>query len=140
MPEQRPFTTVLMHKRRLKAATRDLSTEDLSDALNKLQDVFNERLEEEREMQEREAKKKAVIQNALSQLEQEGISQEEAFELLSGNSNKPRRKAVKPAKYRYTTEDGETHTWTGQGRTPTTMKNAIEQGASLDDFLIDKED
>ncbi|HDL8031932.1 TPA: H-NS histone family protein, partial [Yersinia enterocolitica] len=42
-----------------------------------------------------------------------------------------------PAKYKYIDENGETKTWTGQGRTPAVIKKAIEeQGKSLDDFLL----
>ena len=34
-------------------------------------------------------------------------------------------------------ENGETKTWTGQGRTPAVIKKAIEdEGKSLDDFLL----
>ncbi len=45
--------------------------------------------------------------------------------------------AQRPAKYSYVDENGETKTWTGQGRTPAVIKKAMdEQGKSLDDFLI----
>ena len=47
------------------------------------------------------------------------------------------KRAARPAKYSYIDENGETKTWTGQGRTPAVIKKAMdEQGKSLDDFLI----
>jgi len=47
------------------------------------------------------------------------------------------KRAARPAKYSYVDENGETKTWTGQGRTPAIIKKAMdEQGKSLDDFLI----
>ncbi|WP_227592205.1 H-NS family nucleoid-associated regulatory protein, partial [Klebsiella pneumoniae] len=47
------------------------------------------------------------------------------------------KRAARPAKYSYVDENGETKTWTGQGRTPAVIKKAMdEQGKSLDDFLI----
>lgn len=43
---------------------------------------------------------------------------------------------LEPAKYKFTI-DGEERTWTGQGRMPAPLKEAIEnEGKSLDDFLI----
>jgi DNA-binding protein H-NS len=47
------------------------------------------------------------------------------------------KRAARPAKYKYTDENGEAKTWTGQGRTPAVIKKAIEeQGKQLDDFLL----
>mgnify|MGYP000287619149 CR=1 FL=1 len=47
------------------------------------------------------------------------------------------KRAPRPAKYRYTDENGEERTWTGQGRQPTPIRRAIEeQGKKLEDFLI----
>uniref|UniRef100_UPI003977E581 H-NS family nucleoid-associated regulatory protein n=1 Tax=Salmonella TaxID=590 RepID=UPI003977E581 len=38
--------------------------------------------------------------------------------------------------YSFTDENGETKTWTGQGRTPKALAEQIAAGKSLDDFLI----
>ena len=47
------------------------------------------------------------------------------------------KRAARPAKYSYVDENGETKTWTGQGRTPAVIKKAMdEQGKTLDDFLL----
>ena len=47
------------------------------------------------------------------------------------------KRAARPAKYSYVNENGETKTWTGQGRTPAVIKKAMdEQGKTLDDFLL----
>lgn len=49
----------------------------------------------------------------------------------------PAKRAARPAKYSYVDENGETKTWTGQGRTPAVIKKAMEeQGKQLEDFLI----
>ncbi|GBP03565.1 DNA-binding protein H-NS [Eumeta japonica] len=47
-----------------------------------------------------------------------------------------KKRAKRPAKYRYTDENGQVREWTGQGRTPSVIKAAIENGQSLDDFLL----
>ena len=64
----------------------------------------------------------------------------EAEELL-GNSSAAAPRAGKkrqprPAKYKFTDVNGETKTWTGQGRTPKPIAQALAEGKSLDDFLI----
>ncbi|RVS43282.1 DNA-binding protein, partial [Citrobacter freundii] len=41
-----------------------------------------------------------------------------------------------PAKYKYTDENGNEQTWTGQGRTPKAITAAIEAGKTLEDFAI----
>ncbi|END4451164.1 H-NS histone family protein, partial [Escherichia coli] len=38
--------------------------------------------------------------------------------------------------YKYTDVNGETKTWTGQGRTPKALAEQLEAGKTLDDFLI----
>ena len=45
------------------------------------------------------------------------------------------KRAPRPAKYRYT-EDGQEKTWTGQGRMPKAIAEAIEGGKALENFLI----
>lgn len=49
-------------------------------------------------------------------------------------ASKPR--APRPAKYKYLV-DGKEKTWTGQGRTPKPIQERLDQGDSLEDFLID---
>ena len=45
------------------------------------------------------------------------------------------KRAPRAAKYRYS-ENGEEKTWTGQGRMPSAMANAIANGATKESFLI----
>ncbi|ENU0116236.1 H-NS family nucleoid-associated regulatory protein, partial [Escherichia coli] len=45
-------------------------------------------------------------------------------------------RAPRPAKYKYTDENGNEQTWTGQGRTPKVIAAAIEAGKTLEDFAI----
>ncbi len=67
-------------------------------------------------------------------IEGEGFTAEEL--LGDGvNISKTRRKA--PAKYEFV-ENGETKTWTGKGRKPKPIAEALSAGRSLDEFLIKK--
>ena len=59
--------------------------------------------------------------------------------LASVGSSQPKTKstrAPRPAKYKYTDENGNEQTWTGQGRTPKAIAAAIEAGKTLEDFAI----
>ena len=46
------------------------------------------------------------------------------------------KRAPRPAKYRFEDENGESKTWTGQGRMPTALKNHVDAGRQLEDFEI----
>lgn len=67
----------------------------------------------------------------------DGINPEE---LLGNNSaaapRAGKKRQPRPAKYKFTDVNGETKTWTGQGRTPKPIAQALAEGKSLDDFLI----
>ncbi len=55
----------------------------------------------------------------------------------TGKTARKSKRAQRPAKYEYIDENGESKTWTGQGRTPAVIKQAIDnEGKSLNDFLI----
>ncbi|MGU5695484.1 H-NS histone family protein, partial [Aeromonas veronii] len=51
-----------------------------------------------------------------------------------GSANKAKR-APRPAKYKYN-EDGQEKTWTGQGRMPKAIAEAVASGRALEEFLI----
>lgn len=124
--------------RTLRAQAKELSLESLEEMLEKLTVVVEERREEDSqaqaELEERTRKLEEVREMILAQ----GIDPNELLQSMGGTktSAKPKR-AARPAKYKYIDENGESKTWTGQGRTPAVIKQAIEeQGKSLEDFLI----
>ena len=67
----------------------------------------------------------------------DGIDPNELLSTLTATKAPGKAKrAARPAKYKYTDENGEARTWTGQGRTPAVIKKAIDEGKQLDDFLL----
>ena len=66
---------------------------------------------------------------------EDGISIEDIATLTSG-SGVTRPRPIVPPKYEYLGLDGEMKQWTGRGRTPKVIAEAIERGASLEDYLI----
>ena len=129
---------VLNNIRTLRAQARECTLETLEEMLEKLGVVVNERRDEESQMQAEIEERARKLQQYREMLIADGI---DPNELLAGAptakvAGKTKR-AARPAKYQYTDENGETKTWTGQGRTPAVIKKAIdEQGKTLEDFLL----
>ena len=114
--------------RTLRAQARETDLATLEEMLEKLTTIVEDRREEERQ-----AKLEAFRQKLL----EDGIDPTEL--LASVGSSQPKTKstrAPRPAKYKYTDENGNEQTWTGQGRTPKAIAAAIEAGKTLEDFAI----
>jgi DNA-binding protein H-NS len=132
------LTKTLLNIRSLRAFSRELTLEQLEEALDKLTIVVEERKASEEEERAEKAEREAKLKQYADQIAQDGIDVEELIAALAGEtSTKPKQKrAPRPAKYKYTDDNGEEKTWTGQGRTPKGIQVKLDAGASLEDFLI----
>ncbi|MFK8774232.1 H-NS family histone-like protein [Aeromonas caviae] len=131
------FLKVLTNIRSLRAAIRELPFEQLQEAKEKFDLVFNERAETaEKEIAEREEHQRKLAEFT-EQLKAAGIDPRELVgEVVTTEERQPRAKrAPRPAKYQYD-EDGVQKTWTGQGRMPKAIADQIAQGLELKDFEI----
>ncbi|CCO68518.1 TPA: histone-like nucleoid-structuring protein H-NS [Yersinia enterocolitica] len=130
---------ILNNIRTLRAQARECTLETLEEMLEKLEVVVNERREENSQAQAEIEERTRKLQQYREMLIADGIDPNEllnAMAVTKAAATKSKR-AARPAKYKYIDENGETKTWTGQGRTPAVIKKAIEeQGKSLDDFLL----
>lgn len=99
----------------------------LEECLDNLTSVISER----KKMSESRNKK---IKSILEQLSREGISPED---LVSEDTDfiTVTKREKRPPKYRYM-KDGVEKFWTGQGRTPAPIQQGLDEGKSLDDYLI----
>lgn len=122
--------------RTLRAQARNMALDMLEELRLKFETVVNERHEEEsaREAAAREKAEKLAFYHEL--LTEEGIDPAELATKAAPFFSGQKKRAKRPAKYRYTTEQGEVRDWTGQGRMPSAIKAALENGQSLDDFLL----
>ncbi|MFG1172396.1 histone-like nucleoid-structuring protein H-NS [Erwiniaceae bacterium CAU 1747] len=129
---------ILNNIRTLRAQARECNLETLEEMLEKLEVVVNERRDEESQAQAEVEERARKLQQYRDMLIADGIDPNEL--LSSHNPAKTpgkSKRASRPAKYQYVEENGETKTWTGQGRTPVVIKKAIEeQGKQLEDFLL----
>ncbi|ODP99971.1 MULTISPECIES: H-NS family nucleoid-associated regulatory protein [Salinivibrio] len=129
----------LLNLRSLRAVAKEMTAEQLKEALEKLQTVVEEREEIERQAQEEEKARLAKLEKYREMLIADGIEPDELMKLLGGasKSKSTGKRAARPAKYQYTDSDGSVKTWTGQGRMPKVIREATENGsAKLEDFLI----
>lgn len=133
------FIKVFLNQRSLRAALRELSFEQLTEAKEKLDMLFKEREEAELKVMEEQKERQAKLAEFQAMLQQAGI---DPSELLGTGESKgakesaaKRTRAPRPAKYKYT-EEGVEKTWTGQGRMPKAIAKAVESGQSIDTFLI----
>lgn len=128
---------ILNNIRTLRAQARETSLETLEEMLEKLEVVVNERREEFSLEKAAEEERVQKLQKYREMLEEAGIDPTDLLEASAVNKTGRAKRAARPAKYSYIDENGETKTWTGQGRTPAVIKRAIdEEGKSLDDFLL----
>lgn len=129
---------ILNNIRTLRAQARECSLETLEEMLEKLEVVVNERREEETHAKAENEERTRKLEQYREMLLADGIDPNELLSTIAETKAPGKTKrAARPAKYQYVDENGETRTWTGQGRTPAVIKKAIEEeGKQLDSFLL----
>ncbi|WP_047043482.1 H-NS family nucleoid-associated regulatory protein [Vibrio mexicanus] len=131
------LTKTLTNIRSLRAFSRDLTLEQLEEALEKLTIVVTERQESEAAEREAKAEQEAKLAAIADQIAKDGIDVDALISALSGEATKGKSKrAPRPAKYKYVDASGAEKTWTGQGRTPSVIQAELDAGKSLEDFAI----
>ncbi|WP_108651373.1 H-NS family histone-like protein [Dongshaea marina] len=128
------FIKTLLNIRSLRANCRDLTLEQLEEGLAKLQEVVEQRRESEESVRAEEEARQQKIQEYLDKMAADGIDLGDLAPQKATKSTSKR--APRPAKYKYHDENGQEKTWTGQGRKPAPIQRALDEGRSLDEFLI----
>ncbi|PNH87695.1 transcriptional regulator [Vibrio diazotrophicus] len=133
------ITKTLLNIRSLRAFSRDLTLEQLEEALDKLTIVVEERRESEEQEQAAQAEQEAKLAAIAEQIANDGIDVEALISALAGEtkskSKAKGKRAPRPAKYKYM-DNGVEKTWTGQGRTPSAIQKALDEGKTLEQFEI----
>lgn len=132
------ISRTMMNIRSLRVFAREIDFEQLLEMQEELNVVIEERREDaEREAAER-AERERKRQELLQLIAGEGFSPEELLG-LSEEAPKSRKKTLPkaPPKYQFE-ENGETKYWSGRGRAPKPIDEALKAGRSLEDFRINK--
>jgi DNA-binding protein H-NS len=129
--------SVLRKKSSLRAVLRMCSKREIENILDRFVEIQNE-LEEEKVLEEKmEEERQRKILEITRLVEESGVSIEELAAVKGVSPMRTRRK-VRP-KYRLTDDQGETHEWTGRGRTPVWVREHLDQGGTLEDLQISEE-
>lgn len=130
MPE---FISILNHKKKLAKATLELKDNQITAAIEKLNEILKDRAEAREQGAQVEQEKQKFIEGLKKQMLEAGVSIEELSKTLG--KGRSTAKAVTPAIYEIM--DGEDIVqWNGKGRMPAAMKKAIDAGENLESLKI----
>ncbi|XXD08494.1 DNA-binding protein StpA [Klebsiella sp. R445] len=122
--------------RSLRAMSREFSIDVLEEMLEKLRVVTEEKRAEQLAASEQHAEYQEKVQTWLELMIADGITPDELVSLDAAPHQGSKKRQPRPEKYRFTDLNGEQKTWTGQGRMPKPIANAIAAGETLESFLI----
>ena len=128
---------VLGNLRSLRAFARECDFEWLEEADSKLKAVIDERRSEYEQEQKQIEELESKRQEAIAMLAKMGLTPDDLVSGIQVPSVKSKKTSKEP-KYIYTDENGEEKTWAGVGRKPKPIQAALDEGRSLDEFLISK--
>jgi DNA-binding protein H-NS len=125
---------IISNRRRLKAFVRrsSISVDEIesvfTDVITELKNEFGKELEQKRLHDQKIAEFKEL-------LKAENLSLSDFFDVAEQEQKTTRKQKAKP-KYEFTDETGTQKQWSGRGIMPKYLRERIEAGASLEDFLI----
>lgn len=123
---------ILTRKNSLRKQCQDLSITDIEKIIIDLTDILKEKEVTELERVEADREKNAKIDMIRKTMQEAGIGLDDIKDLVVTTT----KKKVE-AKYRITDENGETHEWSGRGRTPLAFQEYFDkQGVTKDACLI----
>ncbi len=128
------FSDIAHNKNRFRAACKNLSVKQMQTMAEHLAEFIEKRAEEEAASLAQDAKKAAEKQAILSAMADAGLSPED-FVTNETPKTKKARKPVAP-QYRIKDANGETHEWSGRGRTPKVFEHYFNTGGSKDSCRI----
>lgn len=123
------FIDTLTRYRQAKVLLKNQTVEELELITTNLSKILDEKKEQEVVFLEEQQEKNEKLAAYKEMLAADGIDINDLVDLITNTPTT--KKAPRPAKYAYTDEDGQSKTWTGQGRTP---KFLVDK--NLEDFLI----
>ncbi|MGL4856477.1 MAG: H-NS family nucleoid-associated regulatory protein [Plesiomonas sp.] len=126
--------------RSLRAFAREVDFETLESVLEKLSIVVEERREEDSLQKAQDEERARKLEQYREMLKEDGIDLNDLLQVAAAKApvKTQGKRAPRAPKYEYLDENGEVKTWTGQGRTPALIAKALENGESLESFLINK--
>ncbi|WP_027859492.1 H-NS histone family protein [Marinobacterium jannaschii] len=125
------FVKTLTRKNSLRKQCQTLSLAELEKVIGDLTEIVDEKRAEEEAREAAEQEKVSKIEEIRLSMLEAGINMDD----LVGSAELTPRKKVQP-KYRIVDDEGETHEWSGRGRTPVAFQQFFAKGNSKEDCLI----
>lgn len=126
---------IITNRRRMKAFLRrtSVSTDEIESVFT---DVIAELKAEVEKEQEQKRQHERKIEEFKELLRAENLSLTDLLEVAEQEQKTGRSKQKAKPKYEFTDETGTQKQWSGRGIMPKYLRERIEAGASLEDFLI----
>lgn len=135
MASKEDILKALKNKSTIKSALRMLDAETLQQVEEKFLEATTDVYEEIVAKEEAEKARLEKIEALKEEMKRAGIT---AMDIL-GNPSAMKSKGIKrEPKYQFEDQDGNLKKWAGVGRMPRVLADALEKGASLEDFKISK--
>lgn len=131
----------LGNPRLLKSALKMMPLADIQQAHSLLETLYIELEEEEKKALAEAEALEAQRKEMLKLLEEKGWTLEQLLTpaTATATAHKPKKaRVVKADKYAYPSRDGGTRYWSGYGRVPAELKALLDEGRTLEEFLVDK--
>jgi DNA-binding protein H-NS len=122
------------NKAKARAAAKELSVAQLENLIAGFNNALEKAKEEEAARDAEQALKSARAEEIASLIAKSGLTMEEVALLTTPKAGATKGKTVEP-KYRLKV-DGETHEWTGRGRTPKVFQEYFDAGNSRESVEI----
>ena len=123
---------MLTHYRQAKSLLKNQTVEELELITTNLSKILEEKKNQELTLLAEQKEKNDKLAVYKEMLAADGIDINDLVDLVTNTpTTKKAPRLPRPAKYAYTDEDGQSKTWTGQGRTP---KFLIDK--NLENYLI----
>lgn len=128
------FIKIIMRKNSLRKQCQELSIEELEKVVSDLTDIIESRREAEEAMVAALKEKEAKIKTIRQEMKAAGVDLNDLMGLIRETSSSTKKKVL--PKYRIV-ENGETHEWSGRGRTPLAFQAYFNRGKTKADCLIE---
>lgn len=126
------FIKTLLRKNSLRKQCQSVGVDEIEKVIADLTDILEERRAEEAALLEQNRAKLEAIEAIQQKMREAGI----AIEELTGiTSSAPKSRKEVKAKYKITDASGQTHEWTGRGRTPTVFADYMASRGITKDQL-----
>lgn len=129
---------VLKSKVQVRKLFQDMHVEDLQRVINRIESIYEEKMLNQKEVEEEQARKKEAVQSIVQQMKDQGLSLED-LEVVAGTTSTRKHKPRQRFVFNYETPDGQSVNWEGAttGRIPAEFSEYLSRtGKDRKDCIV----